>query len=65
MLAEAVHDDVSAWAAVEDIAEDVQLIDSQSLDDVGDGDDERIGTSRGYDALDDAVEVGLFVDVRL
>ena len=58
-----VHNLGRAAAAVEDVAEDVQLVDAQALYQVADGADEFISPSGGHDGLDDAVEVGLFVIV--
>ncbi len=63
VIAQCVHDDVRSGAAVEDVAEDVQLVDAQALYQVADGADEFISPSGGHDGLDDAVEVGLFVVV--
>ena len=63
VIAQCVHDDVRSGAAVEDVAEDVQLVDAQALYQVADGADEFISPSGGHDGLDDAVEVGLFVIV--
>ena len=63
VLAEAVHDDVGAGAAVEDVAEDVELIDGELLDDGGEGGDEGVGAAGLHDGLNDAGEVGLLVVV--
>ena len=48
-----VHDDVCAGSSVVDVAKDVQLVDHQPLDDVGQGDDEVVGPSGRDDGLDD------------
>ena len=49
--------------SVEDVSEDVQLVDGQSLDDVTDGDDEIVGTPCCDDGIDNDVDVGGFVRV--
>ena len=60
-LCQIVHDDVRSWSAVEYIAQDVQLVDAQALDDRTDGYDEVLRLPGLYDALDDAVEIGILV----
>ena len=62
-VAERVHDEVCARTAVVDIAEDVQAVDGQALDEIAEGDDEVVGAARADDGADDDVEVGLLVVV--
>ena len=52
-----------ARTAVEDVAQDVQLVDAQLVDDVADSHDEAPHLSRLDDGLHDALEVGLLVVV--
>ena len=56
-----VHDDVRAWSAVEYVAQDVELVNAQALDDRTDGSNETLRLPRLYDAPDDAVEIGVLV----
>ena len=56
-----VHDDVCAWAAVEDIADDVQVVDDQPLDQIAHGDDEFLGAVGFDDGRDDRIEIFAFV----
>ncbi len=50
-----------ARPSVIDIAEYVQLVDAEFLDDLAHGDDKGIGLSGGNDCLDNAVEIVLLV----
>ena len=58
-----VHNKVCTRAAVVHVAQDVQLVDTQSLNHVAHGHDERVGLTGGDDGLNDAVEVGLLIVV--
>ena len=62
-VAERVHDKVCARTAVVDIAEDVQAVDGQALDEIAEGYDEMVSAARTNDGADDDVEVGLLVVV--
>ena len=50
-------------SAVEYVAQDVQLVDAQTLYQIADGADEFVGPSGGDNRFDDTVEIGLFVVV--
>ena len=50
-------------APVVDVAEDMELVDGQALDDVGDGYDEIVGATRGDDGVDNDIDVGGLVVV--
>ena len=63
VLAQGVHDLMGTWASVVDVAQDVQLVDGQTLDDVADGHDEVVGTTCRNDGVDDDADVGGFVAV--
>ena len=63
VVAERVHNQVGTWSAVINVAEDVQTVDGQALDEVADGYDEMVGAARADDGLDDDVEVSLLVVV--
>ena len=60
---EGVENDVCARTAVEDVAEDVQLVDRQALYHVADGNDEIVGTTSRYDCVDDDVDIVSFVGI--
>ena len=62
-VAERVHDEVCARTAVVNVAEDVQAVNGQALDEIAEGDDEVVGAARADDGADDDVEVGLLVVV--
>ena len=57
VLAQGVENDMCTSSAVVDIAKDVQLVDSQSLDDVANGDNEVVGTACRDDGIDDDIDV--------
>ena len=61
VLAQRVHDDVRTGAAVVDVAQDVQLVDGQALDDVRDGHDEIVGTSSRDDSVHNDGHVGRLI----
>ena len=61
VLRQRVHDEVRALAPVVDIAQDVQAVDGEPLDEVAQGGDELVGAVGGDDGADDAVEVVLLV----
>ena len=63
VLAQGVHDDVGTRATIVDVAQYVQLVDGQALDDVTDGADEIISTTRRYDGVDNHADVGSLVVV--
>ena len=63
VLAQRVHDDVGARSAVEDVAQDVELVDGQPLYDVAECYDEVVGASCGDDGIDNDVDVGGLVVV--
>ena len=58
-----VHDDVCSRSAVEDVAQDVQLVDAQLVYDVADGHDEVACLPCLNDGFDDASDVSLLVVV--
>ncbi len=58
VVAKRVHDDVGARPAVVDVADDVQQVDRQALDQVAHGDDEVIGPAGRNDRVDDLVHIG-------
>ena len=58
VVAKRVHDDVGARPAVVDVADDVQQVDRQALDQVAHGDDEVIGPAGRDDRVDDLVHIG-------
>ena len=49
--------------SVVDIAEDMELVDSKALDDITDGADEIVGTTRRDNRIDDNADVGSLVVV--
>ena len=55
---EAVDDEVGARAAVEDVADEVQVVDGQALDERGQRADEVVGAAGVDDRADDALVVG-------
>ena len=57
VVAECLHDEVCAWSAVEDVAEQVQSVDGQTLDKAADGDNEVIGALGVDDALDNHIVI--------
>ena len=63
IVGEHLHDEMRAGAAVVDVAEDVELVDAQTLNHVAHGLDEVLGLAGEDDGLDDAVEVGLLLVV--
>ncbi len=63
VLTHGVKDDMCTGTAVEDVAEDVQLVNGQSLDDVADGDDEIVCTTSGDDGVNNDVDIGGLVGV--
>ena len=56
-----VHDEVGARAAVEDIADDVQAVDGQRLNDAAERDDHRVGLVGLKDRLHDFLVVAFLV----
>ena len=47
--------------AIVDVAQNVQLVDGQALDDVTDGADEIIGTPCRYDGVYDDADIGCLI----
>ena len=58
ILHQGIHNLMSAVAAVEYIADNVQFINDRVLDELRNGDDESIGTADFDDAVDDIVDIG-------
>lgn len=58
---EEIHDAVGTRTTVVDVAEDMELVDSETLDDIGDRHDEVVGTPCRDDGVDDHVHVVGFV----
>ena len=63
VLEERVHDDMGPRSAVVDVAQDMELVDGQPVDDVADGNDEVVGPSGRDDCIDDDGDVGSLVVV--
>ena len=59
-----VHDDVCPGAAVVDVAQDVELVDAERMDDLANGHNEIGALPRVHNALDDASEIGILVFVE-
>ena len=60
-----VHDAVRARTTVVYITQYVQLVDGKTLDDIGNGHDEVVGTTCGNDGVDNYVDiVGLVLVFR-
>ena len=57
ILSQRVHDLMGTRSSVVDIAQDMQLVDGQALDNVADGDDEVIGATCGDDGINDDIDV--------
>ena len=54
---ERIHDLARPGTAVEDVAHDMQRVDGQTVDEIGDGDDELLGAAHFYDSIDNSVVV--------
>ena len=54
---------MGSGAAIVDVAQNVQLVDGQTLDDVTDGADEIIGTTCRYDGVDNHTHIGRLIVV--
>ena len=63
VMAHLVEDDVGSRSTIVDVAEDVQLVYGKPLYHIGYGDDEVVGTSCGYDGVDDDVDISCLVVV--
>ena len=61
VIAEDVHDVVRTMSAVEDVAQDVERIDGESLDQVTECNDEGIGTAGADDGIDNHFRICLLV----
>ena len=62
---EGVHDLPGSRTTVEDIADDVELVDDETVDEVADGDDERLASTDFDHGVDDGVVVVLPVGFAL
>ena len=58
-----IHDLVGTWSAVKHVTKYVKGVDGELLNQVAYGDNEIVGTTSGYDGLDDNVNIGLLVAV--
>ena len=63
IAAHLVEDDMCSWTTVVDVAQDMELVDGESLDDVSDGYNEVVGTPSADDGIHDDVDVGRLVMV--
>ena len=63
ILSKAVEDDVCTGTAIEDIAENMQLVDNKTLNDIGDSYNKVVCTSDIDNRLDDAFNVCTLVMV--
>ncbi len=60
---QAIHHPLGGRAAVVDIAQDVEPVHHQALDEIGQGDDHLLALAQRHDRLDDAAIVLLLLDV--
>ena len=65
VVADRVHDNMRSRTAVVDVADDMQTVDGQALDEVTHRYDECVGPAGRDDGRDDLVEVGVFVGIGL
>ena len=63
VLSQGVHNLVGSRTAVVDVAENMQLVDGQTLYDVTDSRDEIVSATGGYNRIDNDADVGGFVAV--
>ena len=63
ILSEGVHDLMGAGSSVIDVAEDMQLVDGQTLNHITDGTDEIVSTACGDNRIHDHCHIGGLVDV--
>ena len=61
--AQDVHNLVGAGTTVKHVAQDVQLVDGELLDEVTNGDNEVVGTASADDGVHNNVDIGLLVAV--
>lgn len=61
VLAQGIHHEVRARAAVEEVAHDMQAVYRQALYEVADGHDEVVGLACADDGFDDALDVAVLV----
>ena len=61
VLHQLVEDDVRAGASVVDVADDVQVLNREALDQLGEGDDEGLCAAGRHDGIDLALVVGRLV----
>ena len=62
-VAQHIHDFVRTGATVIDVAQEVEHVDGQLLDEVTHGNDEVINAMCRYDGLDNHVHIGLLVGI--
>ena len=65
IVAQGLHDQVCARAAVVDVADDVERVDDQPVDDIADGGDEVVRPAGGDDRVDDRHHVAALVLIVL
>ena len=63
IVAQRVYDDMGTRSTVVDVAEDVELVDGQALDNVGYRNDKIIGTACGDDSIDDSIDIGCLIAI--
>ena len=63
IVAQRVHDEVGSGTAVVDVAKDVETVDSKTLNEVTQADNEVVRAVSINDGLDDDVKVGLLIVV--
>lgn len=61
IVAERIHDEMGTGTTVVDVADEMQRVDDQALDEVAQGDDELVRAVRLDDGADDDVEILVFV----
>ena len=61
VAAHLVQDDVGSWTSIVDIAQNMELVDSQALDDVGYSDDEIIGSACADNRINNNIDIGCLV----
>ena len=61
VIAKDVHDVMRPVSSVEDVAQDVERVDGQALDQLAEGDDEIVGSTGADDGINDYTDIGLAV----
>ena len=56
-----VQDDVGSWTSIVDIAQNMELVDSQALDDVGYSDNEIISSACADNRINNDIDIGSLV----